>query len=303
MPQKIRFTIFIVVAYLVAACGSPDARRSAFTRDLVRLETDAALGHYDEAAAQSVELLQRAIGVKETCPVLVAQARALAGQERVDDAMSAYRRIAAECAQAPAESSMAMLHLARWIAQQDGPSDAALAVLESLVLVFPNESAARLAVDWIRDLMLPNAGPIATGERLVTLADRVQENGAVAANLLYDAGALFRDSAVDDTGRQRALVLFERVVSEHPQHGLSNDALMAQARLLRTLGRPKEAVIELETLLARREWSFLFLSYDVDLYRKASKMLPEIAREAGEPESEVARREREYRRRYPAASD
>jgi tetratricopeptide (TPR) repeat protein len=284
----------------VAACGGPDARRQAFTRDLVRLETDAAVGRHGEAIQRAGVLLGTAEGARETCPVLVARARALAGVGRDDEALSDYRRIAAECAGAPLESSAAMLHMARWVADRDQPA-AALPVLESLILAFPDEPAARRAVTWLRDLRLREAGPVETAAALAALADRVPANRAVAANLRFEAAILVRDNDSSEAGRDRALALFDRVVAEHPRHGLSNDALMARAEVLRTRGRPAEAVASLEALLARREWSFLIGSYEIDLSRKASALLPEVAREAGESAAEVARRQREHRRRYPDA--
>lgn len=288
----------VSMAILAAGCGGPGVRRSAFTRDLVRLETDAATGRHGEAIRQAAALLDTAEGARETCPVLVARARAFAGLGRDDEALADYRRIAAECAGEPLESSAAMLQLGRRLAD-GGQAPAALRVLESLVLVFPDEPAARQAAIWLRDLWSREAGPMEAAARLAALGDRVRPGGVVAANLWFEAAVLVQEADPTGPGQGRALGLFDRVVAENPGHGLSNDALMARAGLLRAAGRASEAVASLEALLARREWSFLIGSYEIDLYRKASALLPEVAREAGEAAHDVSRREREHRRRYP----
>jgi hypothetical protein len=283
----------------VAACGGPDARRTAFTRDLVRLETEAATGRHGEALVRSQALLDVAIGTRETCPVLVSRARALAGMGRAAEALATWDRIAADCTDVPLESSVAMLHLARWMSETGRDGLDAIPVLESLVQAFPDEPAARRAIPWLREELARALGAVAAAGHLEALAARIRPGGAAAANLLFEAGDLLRGLGGDDDTRPRALALFDRVIDEHPHHGLANDALMARAELLRALGRPREAVASLESLLGRREWSFLIGSYEIDLYRQASGMLPEFARAAGETDAQVARREREHRRRYP----
>lgn len=289
----------VLIAILGGGCGGPDARRTAFTRDLVRLETDAAVGRFGDALSLSSDLLERAVGARESCPVLVSRARALAGLDRSGEALGTYRRIAAECGRVPQESASAMLHLGRWVSASATWAQAALPVFEALVRTFPDESSARQAVAWIRDLLLPESGAAATADRLVALAAQVRPGGRVAANLLFEAGFLLRERGDGGADLERALALFDRVVAEHPNHGLSNDALMARADVLRRLGRFAGAVASLEALLARREWSFLIGSYEIDLYRQASALLPEVAQEAGESDVEVARRQREHLRRYP----
>lgn len=282
-----------------AACGGPDARRAAFTRDLVRLETEAATGRLGEALARSQTLLDAAAGPRESCPVLVSRARALAGLGRVAEALATWDRIAADCADVPQESSIAMLHLARWMSETGRDGRDAVPVIASLVRTFPDEPAARRAIPWLREELARESGASAAADRLVALADRIPPGGAASANLLFEAGDLVRGLGDEEESRRRALALFDRVIAEHPRHGLANDALMARAELLRALGRSREAVAALESLLGRREWSFLIGSYEIDLYRQASGLLPRVAREAGESDAQVARREREHRRRYP----
>lgn len=285
--------LLIVPILLAVGCQGPDARRQAFTKDLVQLETDAALGRYGEAIAQSSKLLAVATGACEICPVKVALARSQAGLGLNDQALETYRQIAKECADSPLDSSVAMLHLARWVAENDSLN--AIPVFKELVRTFPDEPAARQAVTWIKDLMLPNNGQAQTANELMRFANEIRPDGQAKANVLYTAAELL---VATDPDSQLALDLYDQIITDFPAHGLSNDAMMAKAHLLINLDRPAEAVKVLEALLGRRQWSFLIGSYEVDLYKKASEMLPEVAAKAGESPKEIERRQREHHRRY-----
>jgi len=285
--------LLIVPILLAVGCQGPDARRQAFTKDLVQLETDAALGRYGEAIAQSSKLLAVATGACEICPVKVALARSQAGLGLNDQALETYRQIAKECADSPLDSSVAMLHLARWVAENDSLN--AIPVFKELVRTFPDEPAARQAVTWIKDLMLPNNGQAQTAKELMRFANEIRQDGQAKANVLYTAAELL---VATDPDSQLALDLYDQIITDFPAHGLSNDAMMAKAHLLINLDRPAEAVKVLEALLGRRQWSFLIGSYEVDLYKKASEMLPEVAAKAGESPKEIERRQREHHRRY-----
>ena len=285
--------LLIVPMLAAVGCQGPDARRQAFTKDLVQLETDAALGRYGEAIAQSSKLLAVATGACEICPVKVALARSQAGLGLNDQALETYRQIAKECADSPLDSSVAMLHLARWVAENDSLN--AIPVFKELVRTFPDEPAARQAVTWIKDLMLPNNGQAQTANELMQFANEIRPDGQAKANVLYTAAELL---VATDPDSQLALDLYDQIITDFPAHGLSNDAMMAKAHLLINLDRPAEAVKVLEALLGRRQWSFLIGSYEVDLYKKASEMLPEVAAKAGESPKEIERRQREHHRRY-----
>jgi tetratricopeptide (TPR) repeat protein len=223
----------------------------------------------------------------------VALARSQAGLGLNDQALETYRQIAKECADSPLDSSVAMLHLARWVAENDSLN--AIPVFKELVRTFPDEPAARQAVTWIKDLMLPNNGQAQTANELMQFANEIRPDGQAKANVLYTAAELL---VATDSDSQLALDLYDQIITDFPAHGLSNDAMMAKAHLLINLDRPAEAVKVLEALLGRRQWSFLIGSYEVDLYKKASEMLPEVAAKAGESPKEIERRQREHHRRY-----
>ena len=183
-------------------CQGPDARRQAFTKDLVQLETDAALGRYGEAIAQSSKLLAVATGACEICPVKVALARSQAVLGLNDQALETYHQIAKECADSPLDSSVAMLHLARWVAENDSLN--AIPVFKELVRTFPDEPAARQAVTWIKDLMLPNNGQAQTANELMQFANEIRPDGQAKANVLYTAAELL---VATDSDSQLALII------------------------------------------------------------------------------------------------
>ncbi|MBM4396955.1 MAG: hypothetical protein FJ087_14855 [Deltaproteobacteria bacterium] len=72
----------------------------------------------------------------------------------------------------------------------------------------------------------------------------------------------------------RALAILDVLIREHPDSAFTDDALLESAAIATRLGRHWDAVRFYKAILAERETSWFFGSYDTPVIRAAAAALP-----------------------------
>lgn len=242
---------------LLAACSAP-----AQIRDLQEAENhehagrnEAALRAY-QAAQRSCKAITKARRRREACTAAHLQrAELLVTMERESEAIEAYHQAEAELAKigpsaAQACYSAALLYLKR------GDLEPAYKYFWRTITNYPNEA---FAADAIKRLL--RDGRRRAPEQLRTEVERLSSAMAgtkIADNLLAAAADL---SEHEMNEPRAALAFYDLLVKRYPKSGFFDDSLWHGARLSRSLGAPKAAVLRLRKLVATREVAFGAGSY------------------------------------------
>jgi len=271
---------------LAASCAmAPD--RAARDRALTGLEIAVGQGRHAEAEALALALLRdEGLPPADRCTSLLGLGRALDGQGRSAEALDALAWLGRDCASRP-ESARGLVQVAS-LAARLGRADVAGRAWSRVITAFPDDPSALRAVDELCAPGGPDASPGTVVARLQGLYAEVPDR-EVSPYLLVRAARLAEaPGSSNPAAADQAFALYRRIVQAHPGSLQANDALLALARLALAAGRPAEAAGYAESLLVQREWSYLMVSYDTDVYPAAAFLRAEAARAAGEPPASVA---------------
>jgi len=286
----------LLVLSLVQACTG--SHGSLASRLAVDLETAAATGSGDAAALALRALDDPEADSEVRCAAWDALGRVRGREGNRLEAVDWLARVGRECAQVPRISSEALRELARLAGESR--TSAGRQALVRLVRSFPDEPAA---AQGVRELALGNPAPPEVEARVALLQGlyRRVEGREVAPVILWEAAGLLRGLP----GREpavRALGLYRLLAKRYPGSGLRDDALWAAGRLSLDFGDPAGALDCFEELRSLQEWSFLFGSYEKDLYREALQGMSQALRWLGRPAEAAEMLERLARERPRDAS-
>jgi len=198
------------------------------------------------------------------CEVLSSCARAYAGLGKMGKAFSMMKEVLSECKDYPAIQARTVFEIACSCIEDARLKRHARALLEQVVLGFPNEAMAKRALMYLSDMMVAEGGRVVTIEKLASIYRKVQESD-VAPNVLWSLGMLVKDE-------QRRLEIMLWLVENHEGSGLWDDAILESARILMKLGKYWDAVEILQRLERRHETSWFLVSYDTRAFEEARFM-------------------------------
>lgn len=284
-------------------CGGASLRRAAFLEDLAVLEARVAQGRYREALSRTAALEERAEGDSDLCPVLLAQARALAGLGRHGEAIATFRRVEGTCRTSPMVSARALFEVGVLVATRSPDPLAAVPVFRRVVTRFPDEPAARRAVAWIRDLVASRQGTQAAVDEMRGLYRRAG-SGDVGPTLLFQAAEVLRAAsdgagATGEDARRERLALYSLLLWRHPDSHLADDAAVEAAKVCIENRWPWVAARLLAGVLARRETSWFIGSYETPVYPEAAWLMAEARFQATGDGVRAARDLMRFAREFP----
>ena len=256
---------------LLPACGGPN-RGDAYVRSLAEARRSHHAGRFDDAAtkfddaAKSAKIPRDAVYARYEG----ALARARAGD--VSRAAAELRAIAT--AKPPNAYSAQAAFKAAELARANDES-AGLRELEAVVVDFPESGVAQVSLGHIirHD---DESSPEVALAHLDRLAPRVKGK-KVEEKVLYE-----RAGRLDALGRHAAARdAYVEVANKwpYPFGGLNDDSLFRAADMEEKLGRPKEAIVLLERLLAQREVSSFMGSYERPRYLPAVLRIAQLYEE------------------------
>jgi tetratricopeptide (TPR) repeat protein len=240
---------------LLAACGSP--QRQAYLDDLTAVEIAQAEGRNAEATRLADALVARLERLRDKCPVLVAKARAFAAETRFGEALGAFAAARDACVGADDDSAKALFEMSLMVMDHSKDRSAAVPLLRAVVTRFPDSPAAKRAVVFLEDVVEGRSGRVGVVDEMRRLYGRAPRSG-VAPFILFEGARALRDGG----DAWSALALFDLLVRRHASSGLADDAGYEAGTLAMKLGRPWDAARYFQRVLARRESSLLFGSYD-----------------------------------------
>ncbi|NOZ01748.1 MAG: tetratricopeptide repeat protein [Deltaproteobacteria bacterium] len=271
------------------ACGALVPRTDPFVDELVKAQSLQAERYYAEALSMSEDLLKRARNEEEACRVTMVLARSRAGLGQYARALDTFARLSDKCRRFPMASARGLYEMGVLIAEHAADRLDALPVFRAVVTRFPNEPAAKRCVIWIRDIIRERFGPASVITELREMYREVARS-SVGPYLVFEAALL--EEALDADGPFRALSLYRLIIERHPDSALVDDAQFRSARISLDIGLAWDAVAFLKAIMARRETSLLFGSYDSSMYPKAMFLLAEALYKAtGNPDDAI----RQYR--------
>jgi TolA-binding protein len=228
-------------------------------------------GRFADAATGYSYAADRAIRPRDREEALYLQAAAYRRERRWNDANEAYRRLLAAFPRGE-RSARAALDLAE-IQIDAGRPERARDLLRDVIMTYPDSGSARHALvlylapldtaqatEWLRTT-LPKLETSELDETLrYAYAKRLE-----AAGSLREA----RDALIDLSRRH-----------PYPQGSLFDDALWNASLLDERLGRPREAVLDLQQMLSVREVSTLTGSYERARFSPAAHRIAVLYRDA-----------------------
>jgi tetratricopeptide (TPR) repeat protein len=227
-------------------------------------------GRFDEARSEYATAAERAKRPRDREEALYLEACALARARRWDEAGKAYRRLLADFP-AGERAPRAALDLAE-AETGAGRKKLAQELLSEVVTKYPDSGPAR------RALVLYLA-PLGRDEALAWLKRTVPrlEGSGLDENVRY-AYAKELEASGDLQGARAAFV---DVAHRHPypRGSLFDDSLWHASLIDEQLGRPREAVADLEEMVAVREPSTLNGSYERPRFSPAAMRIAELYRD------------------------
>lgn len=279
---------------LVVACGYPRAEWE-FERELNRADRLRDAEQWEDARELYWKLAYEAPSAERLRYIRfrLAQLEELRGAH--DEALAAYGEIAAEpVGNYDQYAGRAAYRIARIVREQHGEGTAWVEALQSVVLTFPQTTAANDALEDLKLFAWRSGEEIAFVEWLAAM-EPVLGATEIGDNLVY-----FRARTLAERldRPEEAYALYRYIAEEYRSGPLWDDAVWRGAEALRSMGRIDEEERVLQHFIDGREESWFMTDYDSRYYGQTLLRLCEIAREAGRIEDAIAQLER-YRVIYP----
>jgi tetratricopeptide (TPR) repeat protein len=256
-----------LLCVLLAACA-PN-RGNAYEKALAEGRRAHHAGRFEAAAERFDEAARTA---KQPRDAVYARYEAALARARGGDVARASRELHAIAdANPPNAYSAEAAFKAADLAYRSDP-EAGLPELEAVVVRFPDDGSARLAL-----LRVLRHDPDAALARIDALAPRVRGK-AVEQDLAYE-----RAKRLAETGkREEALAAYLDIASRwpYPKGPYFDDALYRASEIEEALGRPAKAIEHLERLLSYRETSSVIGSYQRPRYTPALLRIAKLYEDA-----------------------
>lgn len=290
MIARLAPAILSAIAIPLIAAGCAVDRGEAYVRSFAAAERAFHAGRWDEAAHAWSDAASKAKRVKDRDEARFLEARAKERAGKWDEARATYERLAAESPDGP-RTARAVFDLAGMEIER-GDKARGYAMLEAATRRYPKHGLARISLRRLVRHAEDGAGPEA------------------AIRWLDSREPVFRGTELDEVrSYERALALeragkkveahdaFLASAKKHPYPfgGLNDDSYWHAAAIDEELGRYDEAITHLRALLASREPSGAWASYERPRYSDAQLRIALIYRDRLK---DHAAARREYERLY-----
>ncbi len=259
------------IVVLLVACSA--ARPARYEQASHAAERAYSAGRYQEAARS---WLEAAAHSEEGRDKHEAEYRAAASYERAaqfEQALSIYARIAKQRGERAARAAVAAAEIER----RRGSEERAQRLFLAAVRAHPNSGPAELALREHLIFVKSNGGvqaALATLEPLITELS----GSELDERLRYERARLLDEAERTEQARDAYLETARR--HPYPEGALWDDALFRAAQCEEKLGRPRQAIAVLESMLAEREEAHLSGSYERARYAEARFRIAELYRDA-----------------------
>jgi outer membrane protein assembly factor BamD (BamD/ComL family) len=258
----------ILVVAGLPACGGPN-RGDAYLQSLAEARRDHHDGRFDLAATKFDEAARTARIPRDA---IYARYEAALARARAGDVARAAAELRALATAKPANaySAQAAFKAAELARQSD--EAAGIRELDAVITDFPEAGVAQVALGLVlrHD---DEASPETALAHLDALAPRLQKT-KVEEKVLYERAK--RLDALGRTEAARDAFLDVAARFPYPFGGLQDDALYRASEMEEKLGRPQQAIVVLERLLAQRETSSFMGSYERPRYLPAILRIAQI---------------------------
>jgi tetratricopeptide (TPR) repeat protein len=262
----------LALVVFLGACAAPHVGDS-FARAKGAGDSAYSAGRFDEAAGYYESAAQSSLRPTDRAEALYLRAAAYQRERSWDRARAAYARVIREAPQSQ-RARRATFDLAA-LEIEVGNRDKGYGLLRDAMMKQPNDGLARRALERYL-LYLDQSG----GDVLAWLRD-VQPRLAsteLDENLLYAIAARLENAGDLEGARAAYSACADR--HPYPQGSLFDDALWHASLVDEKLGRPKQAVSDLERMLAVREPSSLTGSYERPRFSPARYRIAVLYRDA-----------------------
>jgi tetratricopeptide (TPR) repeat protein len=262
------------VCLLASLMGCAPNRGAAYERAFAEADRAETEGHYDAAARGFDAAASRALLPRDRTHAVYLAALMY---ERAGDLAAARERYRAMAnVTPPAEDSAAAAYKEADMEIAHGDAPRGWQDMEAMLLRFPNDGLGKSAFHRVVRHEDDTGGAAASlawlraHESALGTTDRAEEVAYETAAHLETLGQLAeaRDVFVRTAARWR-----------YPQGALWDDALYRAAVLDERLGRPREALVDLDAMLSQREASILNGSYTRPRYPEATMLAARIWRD------------------------
>ena len=258
---------------LAALTGCGPSRGAGYDRSLADARAAQHDGRFDAAAAKFEEAAKSA---KHPRDAVYTQYEAALAWERAGDFARAAAELDAIAKAKPANAYSAQAAFKGAMLARTRDEAEGLRRLEQVTIEFPETGVAQVALGLVLrhdDETVGAEGALAHAERI---APRVKST-KVEEKALYE-----RARRLDTLGRtEAARDAYVDVATKYPYPfgGFNDDALFRAAEMEEKLGRPIEAIAQLERLISQREVSGLLGSYERPRYLPALLRIAQIYEE------------------------
>jgi len=242
------------LALLLGACAAPHVG-DAFARAKGAADSAYSAGRFDEAAGYYESAAKASLRPTDRAEALYLRAAAYQRERSWEKARAAYGRLIQEASQSD-RARRAIFDLAA-LEIEAGQREKGYGLLRDALMKQPNDGLARRAFERYLEY-LDQAG----GDVLAWLRDVKPKlaSSELDENVLYAIAA--RLAAAGDLEAARAAYVMCADRHPYPQGSLFDDSLWHASLIDEKLGQPKQAVADLERMLAVREPSSLTGSYE-----------------------------------------
>ncbi len=274
MRRALLVTAATLVTLALAGCATDHG--ASYTRALAAASRDESSGRFGDAARAYDRSAQVATTRADAYHALYLGGRMYEQNHELE--LATARLDAVARITPPAEDSSAAALAAAKIRVRAG-DPAGRAALRDIVVRFPASGAARVAlhetVDDLRDTRGAPAAEAWLASLTVTAPELAHEE--LAQDIAYGIAGL--REAQGDLAGARARYLDVAARWPYPRGSLWDDALFHASALAEKLGEPREAITDLETMLAQHENAHFTGSYQRSRYDPAAFHLAEIWRD------------------------